>query len=47
MAKMEMRILFEELLPGLEALELDGEPKWTQAWFVNGLKTLPLRCRLT
>jgi len=47
MAKMEMRVLFEELLPRLDALELDGEPKWTQAWFVNGLKTLPLRCRLT
>jgi cytochrome P450 len=47
MAKMEMRILLEELLPRLEALELDGEPKWTHAWFVNGLKTLPLRCRFT
>jgi cytochrome P450 len=46
LAKMEMRILFEELLPRLETLEPDGEPKWTHAWFINGLKTLPLRCRL-
>jgi cytochrome P450 len=46
LAKMEMRILFEELLPRLEALEPDGEPKRTHAWFLNGLKTLPLRCRL-
>ena len=46
LAKMEMRILFEELLPRLEALEPDGEPKWTHAWFINGLKTLPLHCRL-
>ena len=47
MAKMEMRVLFEELLPRIEVLELDGEPKCTQAYFVNGLRTLPLRCRFT
>ena len=46
LAKMEMRILFEEMLPRLAALEPDGEAKLTQSWFVNGLKTLPLRCRL-
>lgn len=46
LAKMEMRILFEELLPRLESLELAGEPKMTQAVFVNGPKTLPIRFRL-
>ena len=46
LAKMEMRILFEELLPRLESLELAGEPKLTQAVFVNGPKTLPIRFRL-
>jgi cytochrome P450 len=46
LAKMEMRILFEELLPRLKSIELDGEPKMTQATFVNGPKTLPIRFAL-
>ena len=46
LAKMEMRILFEELLPRLASLEPDGEAKLTQSWFVNGLKSLPLRFSL-
>jgi cytochrome P450 len=47
LAKMEMRILWEELLPLLKSVELDGQPKLTQSWFVNGLKTLPIRFELT
>jgi cytochrome P450 len=43
LAKMEMRILFEELLPRLRSLALDGEVKMTQAFFVNGPKKLPIR----
>jgi cytochrome P450 len=43
LAKMEMRILFEELLPRLKSVTLDGEPKMTQATFVNGPKKLPIR----
>lgn len=43
LAKMEMRILFEELLPRLEWVELDGEPAMSQALFVNGPKRLPIR----
>jgi len=43
---MEMRILFEELLPRLKSLELDGEPKMSQSTFVNGPKTLPVRFEL-
>ncbi|HEY2445190.1 MAG TPA: cytochrome P450 [Rhizomicrobium sp.] len=46
LAKMEMRILFEELLPRLKSLALDGEPKMTKAWFVNGPKTVPIRFEL-
>ena len=46
LAKMEMRILFEELLPRLTRLEPAGEAKLTQSWFVNGLKTLPLQVEL-
>ena len=32
----EMRILFEELLPRLKSLALDGDVKMSQATFVNG-----------
>lgn len=43
LAKLEMRILFEELLPHLKSLSLDGDVKMTQAYFVNGPKKLPIR----
>jgi cytochrome P450 len=43
LAKMEMRILFETLLPRLKSLSLAGTPKLTQAVFVNGPKTLPIQ----
>lgn len=43
LAKLEMRILFEELLPHLKSLSLDGEVKMTHAYFVSGPKKLPIR----
>ena len=43
LARLEMKILFEELLDRLESVELAGEPKRSQSTFVGGLKTLPLR----
>jgi len=46
LAKLEMRVLFEELLPRLKSLSLDGEVKMTQAFFVNGPKKLPIRFEL-
>ncbi len=46
LAKMEMRILFEELIPRLKSVSLAGEPKMTQANFVNGLKSLPINFEL-
>jgi len=46
LAKLEMRILFEELLPRLKSVALDGEVKMTQAYFVNGPKKLPIRFEL-
>lgn len=42
LARMEMRILFEELLPRLKSVRLDGEARMTESWFVNGLKSLPI-----
>ena len=46
LAKMEMRILWEELLPRLKSVELAGEAKLSEANFVNGPKTLPIRYAL-
>lgn len=46
LARMEMRILFEELLPRLKSVKLAGEPKYTESFFVNGLKTLPIEFEL-
>lgn len=46
LARMEMRILFEELVPRLASLELAGAPKLTQASFVNGPKSVPIRFTL-
>jgi cytochrome P450 len=45
LARMEMRILFEELLDRLDSIELAGEPKRANSTFVGGLKTLPVRFR--
>lgn len=47
LARLEMRILFDELLDRLDAIELAGEPKRANSTFVGGLKTLPLRYRAT
>jgi cytochrome P450 len=46
LAKMEMRILFEELFSRLQSLELNGEPKRSAATFVGGPKSLPIRYKL-
>lgn len=46
LAKMEMRALYNELLPRLEHIELAGEPSWVQANFVSGLKHMPVRYRM-
>jgi len=43
LARLEMRVLWEELLPRLASLELSGEPKRTQSNFVCGPKTVPIR----
>jgi len=43
LGRMEMRILWEELLPRLKSIELDGTPKLTEANFVCGPKAVPVR----
>ena len=47
LAKMEMRILWEELLPRLDSVELAGAPRLSEANFVNGPKKLPIRYALS
>jgi hypothetical protein len=46
LAKMEMRILWEELLPRLSSLEFNGEPSRAEASFVGGPKRLPIRYQM-
>lgn len=46
LARLEMQTLFEELLPRLESVELDGEPAWVQAIWVHALKRLPVRLQV-
>ncbi len=43
LAKMEMRVLWEELLPRLKSVELAGAPALSEAAFVSGPKRLPIR----
>ncbi len=43
LAKMEMRILWEELIPRLKSVSFSGEPTMSQAVFVNGPKKLPIK----
>jgi cytochrome P450 len=46
LARLELRIMLEELLPRLGSLELDGDTAMTESWFVNGPRTLPIRYSL-
>jgi len=46
LARMEMRILYEELLPKLKSVKLAGDPRYTESYFVNGLKALPIQFEL-
>jgi hypothetical protein len=46
LAKLEMRILFEELMPRLKSLEFAGQPIRAEAAFVGGPKRLPIRYQM-
>ena len=43
LAVLEVAIFFKELMSRLDWIELAGEPKWVEAVFVGGLKSLPVR----
>ncbi len=46
LARLETRILFEELLPRLESIELTGPVERMRSNFVNGIKHMPVRVKL-
>jgi cytochrome P450 len=46
LARLEMRLFWEELIPRLESFELDGRPKLSEANFVCGPKSVPIRYRM-
>ena len=46
LARMEMGAFLAELLRRVDAIELNGEPRYIQSTFVGGLKNLPIRYRL-
>ena len=42
LARLELRIMFEEVIPRLRNPQFDGEPKYFRDNFVNGIKTMPI-----
>ena len=45
LARLELRVLFEETLKRYPAIELAGPPQYAESPFVNQLKTLPVKLR--
>ena len=45
LARLEIRILFEELLPRLASIEQTGEIERVRSNFVNGVKRFPVRVK--
>ena len=43
LARLELRILFEETLERYPAMAIDGRPGYTESPFINQLKTLPVK----
>src|SRR5438552_4137788 len=45
LARMEIRVMFEELLPRLRDIELTGPVRRLRSNFINGVKHMPVRVR--
>jgi cytochrome P450 len=43
LARLEIRLMFETLLPRLKSVELAGDVRRVRSNFVNGIKSLPVR----
>ena len=46
LARLETKILFQELLPRLRSIELTGPVERIRSNFVNGIKRMPVRVAL-
>ena len=42
LARMEIRVMFEELLPRVRSIERNGEIKRLRSNFINGIKHMPV-----
>jgi cholest-4-en-3-one 26-monooxygenase len=43
LARLELKVLFEETLKRFPGIEIDGRPRYVESAFLNQLKTLPVR----
>jgi cholest-4-en-3-one 26-monooxygenase len=43
LARLEIRVMFEEILKRMPDIELDGEVRRLRSNFINGIKTMPVR----
>jgi len=46
LARMEMSALYNELFKRVKSIELAGDPTYMQAFFVGGLKSMPIRYKM-
>lgn len=46
LARLEIRVFFEELLPRLEDVELAGDPRWLRSHIQHGMTAMPVHLRL-
>jgi cytochrome P450 len=47
LARIEMHALFRELMPRIDNIELGGTPEYVKAFWVTGLKRLPVRYQIS
>jgi len=45
LARLEIKVLFQELLPQIQSIELDGEIERLRSNFISGIKHLPVKVR--
>ena len=43
LARLELRVVFEEVLRRIRNPQLDGEIRWLRSNFINGIKEMPIR----
>jgi cytochrome P450 len=47
LARLEVRVMFEELIPRLSSLEITGPIERLRSNFINGIKHMPVRVELS